>query len=264
MDQTHQQLKRRAQREEGRVEKNTPNAPATATRPVRHYRAYLFQLYLLIAMLGFGALFFLARTTPYFPFDLTIERAIQTIQVGGFDVLMQFLTNIGYAPVSFIWSAGLILLVFALGFRWEALMATFGVVGVAILGAVIKSIVQRARPTTDLVRVFSPISEFSFPSGHVLFFTAFLGFIAFLVFTLAPRGWQRNTAIVILVATVLLVGVSRIYLGQHWPSDVLGAYLLASLWLALTIYIYRWGKTRFFVTQPAAPEQPAPGAVVQK
>jgi hypothetical protein len=53
-------------------------------------------------------------------------------------------------------------------------------------------------------------------------------------------------------ALIILIGISRIYLGQHWASDVLGAYLLGSLTLVAIIQLYRWGKTRFFVRQPVA------------
>jgi membrane-associated phospholipid phosphatase len=55
---------------------------------------------------------------------------------------------------------------------------------------------------------------------------------------------------------VLLIGPSRIYVGQHWASDVLGAYLLGTVWLSLSIRIYRWGKPRYFVNQPVATEKP--------
>jgi undecaprenyl-diphosphatase len=51
---------------------------------------------------------------------------------------------------------------------------------------------------------------------------------------------------------VILIGISRIYVGEHWASDVLGAYLLATLTLVAVIWFYRWGKTRFFVHQPVA------------
>lgn len=51
---------------------------------------------------------------------------------------------------------------------------------------------------------------------------------------------------------VLTIGVSRIYLGEHWASDVVGAYLLGSLVLIGVIQFYRWGETRFFIHQPVA------------
>jgi membrane-associated phospholipid phosphatase len=63
--------------------------------------------------------------------------------------------------------------------------------------------------------------------------------------------------LVALSLLIALMGPSRIYLGQHWFSDVMGAYLFGSLWLALTIRFYRWGKRRYFVHQPVAPAAPA-------
>jgi membrane-associated phospholipid phosphatase len=84
----------------------------------------------------------------------------------------------------------------------------------------------------------------------------------FLGYTLLKPSIARTMMLVILGSLVALVGLSRIYLGDHWASDVTGAYLLGSLWLALSIALYRWGKTRFFVRQPLAPEKPGPTAAV--
>jgi len=206
---------------------------------------------------------FLARTTPYFSVDLAITHAIQTIQWQPFSLLMQFLTDLGYAPQSFVLTGIFVAALFLLGLRWESVVLLISVTGVGIVGTVIKGFVQRARPTADLVNVFSVINEFSFPSGHVLYYVSFLGFLGFLLFTLAPKSWWRTASIVLIIFLIATVGVSRVYLGQHWPSDVFGAYLLSSVWLALMIYLYRWGKPRFFVSQPAAAEQPKASTVTK-
>ena len=68
---------------------------------------------------------------------------------------------------------------------------------------------------------------------------------------------MRTCLLLILGGMVALIGLSRIYEGQHWASDVLAAYLLGSVWLSLSILIYRWGKPRYFVNQPVAKETSA-------
>jgi undecaprenyl-diphosphatase len=104
--------------------------------------------------------------------------------------------------------------------------------------------------------VIEVLTSYSFPSGHVMFYTGFFGFIWFLAFTLLKPSLTRNLLLIFFGSLVLLVGASRIYRGEHWASDVLGAYLLASLTLVVIIQIYRWGKNRFFVRQPVAAHAP--------
>jgi undecaprenyl-diphosphatase len=90
----------------------------------------------------------------------------------------------------------------------------------------------------------------------VLFFTTFFGFMLFLAYTLLKPAWWRTVLLILLVGMIALIGPSRIYVGQHWASDVIAAYLLGSVWLALSVVIYRRGKARFFVNQPVARETP--------
>ena len=108
----------------------------------------------------------------------------------------------------------------------------------------VKLITQRPRPAPDLVHVFRLLSGYSFPSGHVLLFTAFLGFLFFLVYTLTPGSWVRTGGLLALGALIALVGLSRVYLGQHWPSDVLAGVLLGALWQQVAMRIYLWGEAR--------------------
>jgi undecaprenyl-diphosphatase len=69
---------------------------------------------------------------------------------------------------------------------------------------------------------------------------------------------KRSLPLVVFGGLIVLIGVSRIYLGEHWASDVLGSYLLGSLTLVVIIQFYLWGKTRFFVHQPVAAAEPRP------
>lgn len=223
-------------------------------RPTRRYRAELFQAYVLVAAMVFVALAVGAHYVPYFRIDLVITRALQSYKGAAFDALMRGLTWMGFVPQVDLLVALMIAVLFLLGLRWEAIAAVFAALG-PVLGSLIKLIVARPRPSADLVHVLRQLDTLSFPSGHVLLATCFYGFLAFLAYTLLKPGWLRTILLVVFGLFILLMGPSRIYLGQHWFSDVMGAYVLGSLWLALSVRVYRWGKPRFFPDQPVAPEK---------
>jgi undecaprenyl-diphosphatase len=229
------------------------DAAIIAARPTRRYRAAAFQVYVLFASVGFVVLAVVARTVPYFSIDLSITRAIQSYHGAIFAQMMFGLSWLGFYPQTLVICVILIGLLFVAGLRWEAVCTLFAAGSVGI-DTLVKLVVNRPRPSIDLVRVLRELPMSGFPSGHVLTFTALCGFFAFLSFTLLKPSWGRTALIVAFFILVVLMGLSRIYQGQHWFSDVMGAYLLASVWLALTIWIYRWGKPRFFSHQPVAPE----------
>lgn len=226
-----------------------------AAAPTRRRRAALFQLYLILASVLFIGLAVAARGVAYFPLDLRITRAVQSDHGATFDHLMFGLSWLGFFPQVGVAGAAVIVLLFAVGLRWEAVAATFAACGAGI-GSLVKLMVSRPRPSADLVDVIREVGAWSFPSGHVLMFTTFCGFLAFLAFTLIQKSWLRTALMVSLASVILLMGVSRIDQGHHWFSDVTGAYLLGSVWLALTIKFYRWGKPKFFIHQPVAPATP--------
>lgn len=232
------------------------DARAIATPAWRRYRAALFEGYLVVAIIIFAILAVLAHTIAYFTFDLTITKEIQAFHGVIFDAIMRFLTWMGYAPQAPLFIALTVMFLYISGLKWEATMMLLSNIGISILGTGIKLIVVRPRPTPDLVNVITKLPDFGFPSGHVLFFVTFFGFLAFLTFTLLKPSWERSLIVVMWLMLISLIGFSRIYLGAHWASDVIAAYLLGSVWLTFTVRAYRWGKPRYFVNQPVAKETP--------
>jgi membrane protein DedA with SNARE-associated domain/membrane-associated phospholipid phosphatase len=115
--------------------------------------------------------------------------------------------------------------------RRQAAVFTVAMAGTAVLVVGIKHVVMRARPgAADLL---GPIDHgYSFPSGHTLFSTVFAAMVVWLLW---PRlsAWWRPVAAGVAVVFAVSVGASRVYLGYHWPTDVVASWLLAAGWLGL-------------------------------
>lgn len=183
--------------------------------------------------------------------DLGITRALQSVTNPAVFDLLYAVSSIGYAvPSSVIIVVTLILL--ALLRRWiEALFVAL-TIPEALVAAGIKALVARPRPSAALVHVTTHLTDPSFPSGHAMHYTVFYGFLAFMLATaLRPSGW-RNALIVVCIALIALVGVSRVYLGEHWTSDVIGGYLIGALYLAPLCLAYRWAHARAIAHRQAA------------
>ncbi|MGE5248796.1 MAG: phosphatase PAP2 family protein [Bacteroidota bacterium] len=222
----------------------------------RRERTALFEVALIGAITAFAMLTFLVKTSPSLALDLQVTRAVQSIDSPFFSSLMRLVSWPGFPPQSFLFTVLIALLIYSFGLTWEGVAALLTAVFAAAAGNLVKLLIRRPRPTADLVHVFATLHSYSFPSGHVMYYLGFYGFLWFLTFTLLKGSVKRTILLIFFSLPVLLVGLSRIYLGEHWFSDVLGAYLLGSLALAASILFYRWGKKRFFVHQPVAPPEP--------
>lgn len=234
-------------------------AGSIVSKPWRRYRADVFLGYMILAVVVFLILAVLAKTVAYFTFDVTITHEVQTFNAGWFAALMYALSWIGFAPQAYVIAALILVFLYASGLKWETVVCCASLVLSSALGLGIKMLIDRRRPSANMVHVISTLTDYSFPSGHVLYFTVFFGFLLFLAYTLLKQSWGRTLLLFILGVMVALIGLSRIYEGQHWASDVLAAYLLGSVWLGLSVLVYRWGKPRFFANQPVATETPGSG-----
>jgi membrane-associated phospholipid phosphatase len=109
-------------------------------------------------------------------------------------------------------------------------------VGGALLNQLLKVLYQRPRP--DELGRLATASGFSFPSGHAMMsFCFYVMLVYLLVFNRST--WQRALAMLGALALVGLIGLSRVYLGVHYPSDVLAGYAAATVWLLVNILVYR-------------------------
>lgn len=210
---------------------------------------------------AFAILTLLAKSTPFFPLDLQITRGIQSITNPAIGQFLDLLSWPGFTPQTLIIPVVIVAFLWGLGLHWEAVAALVAAISSAAINGLVKTLIQRPRPAANLVHVFRILNSYSFPSGHVMFYVVFFGFLFFLAFVLLKPSPLRAAILVFFGLLIALIGVSRIYMGQHWASDVLGAYLLGSLTLVANIAFYRWGKSRFFVArkQPVTTtESPSP------
>ena len=141
------------------------------------------------------------------------------------NTLMAFFSKIGGALVMVPFEIAIVFTLMLLHRREMALFFTLAVGGAALLNFIAKHSFGRARP--DLWLTALPDTTFSFPSGHAMNSTALAAAIA----VLAWRTRWRWPVIVVGAAFALCVSVSRVYLGLHYPSDILAGWSASLAWV---------------------------------
>lgn len=179
-----------------------------------------------------------AYLKPLLGIDLAFTHTIQSINIEIFDSLMWLVTNIGNQPLMVFIVITVSFGLFLSGMRREAVISSLAVALGALSGSLVKMIIDRPRPTADLVSVSVWLSDKSFPSNHVLVFTVFFGFLLYLLFKKKYKGTVTVLISLLFILLIFSIGISRIYLGAHWATDVLGGYLLGVVWLLVTIKFY--------------------------
>lgn len=174
----------------------------------------------------------LANQTPLIRADLRVSSLVQVFRTPAVTRVMIVATDLGrWQSIA----AGAIALCLGLAL-WRRKADIIALVLALAFGQVAlylaKSLVHRARPEPGNALTFE--STFSFPSGHTFAATVFYGLAAFVLFR-AARGALRSVIALSGLLLVLLVGFSRVYLGVHWPSDVLASFAAGAVWLAFTI-----------------------------
>lgn len=191
------------------------------------------------ALGAFAALFVLVRTNRSAAFDLAVTLKLQQVCSPGFADVMRTVSWPGFPPQSRLIPPAIIGTLLVRRRRRDAALQT-AAWGGALLSTAVKALVRRERPLAPAVQVVvAPLGGTSFPSGHVLTYVGFYGFLAHLVADRSPGSRWRGPAVGALTVLLLLVGPSRIVQGHHWTTDVTASYLLGLAYLAVLVEVDR-------------------------
>ena len=122
--------------------------------------------------------------------------------------------------------------------RWsEALLVIYAVVGETAIFVSTTLFIDRPRPRVPQLDEAPPTS--SFPSGHTAAAVCFYGSVAAIILWHSRYRWIKVTAVVVCTAVPLLIAVSRVYRGMHYPTDVLAGMLFGAIWLTVVVFYVR-------------------------
>jgi membrane-associated phospholipid phosphatase len=165
--------------------------------------------------------------------DRAVLDAVLEHRTGGGLRLARFITGTGTSPVLFPLVAAAGIAVRVRTGSWRPGITALTVAALGVLGRLGLSMLVREPRPAEIFRAV-PVGGFSFPSGHTVTSALIAGALAVLLGRLLPTGWAR-TAAVALGVWAALVGLSRVYLGVHWLSDVVAGWLFAAAALTLLV-----------------------------
>jgi undecaprenyl-diphosphatase len=168
-------------------------------------------------------------------FDRAVLLWIHSSFPGWLDGPMRLVTALGYYWVVIPLLAVAVLAFYRKDWRLSAILLVVSTSGSIVLTTVLKAIFERSRP--ELFDSGYTASFYSFPSGHATLAVGFYGTLTLLL-AYRLRGYARWLVAACGVSLVLLIGFSRLYLGVHYPTDVLAGYLAALLWLVFVGVAY--------------------------
>ena len=192
---------------------------------------------------GLGVFAYAARDAGPFPGELTVALWVQSWRTPWLDTVMTAISAPGFRNAALPIVGLTVALLFLRGERRGSLLV---LAVISVTGAVnhtVRVLVARPRPADDLVEIVRELGGFSFPSGHVMYYVVVLGMLVF-VSTQRMPGTGRWLARGALVLPLVAIGVSRIYLGAHWPSDVVAGYAFgAAIAVGAVALWQRWPGT---------------------
>lgn len=176
-------------------------------------------------------------------FDRPINQIMVQLRGPFFNKLMLLITLTGNWQM-IVWGSllGAILLIIAQKRRYLMAMILSNVSAMLFVG-VVKNLIGRVRPPVENALILE--HGFAFPSGHSYFAVAFYGLLTYFWVRHFYQKWARIGVFTLGLGFILMLGISRIYLGVHWSTDVVAAFSLSVAWLAVIVAYIEY-KRKFF------------------
>jgi len=163
-------------------------------------------------------------------FDSNIYNMINSLKSNCMDMFFKTITRFGDEEVLIF--IAIVCLIFIKNRKIGTSIA-INLASTGLMNHILKEIVQRPRPPIEFRMVQE--SSFSFPSGHAMASLAFYGLIIYYIYNYVKNKKVKNIACIALSILIFLIGISRIYLGVHYASDVLAGFLFSTVYLGLYI-----------------------------
>ena len=193
---------------------------------------------LFICLIGFFALAEDVFNKEIMNGDIVGYKLVSTFLISDFATpIAKFITNFGGAIILIILAPMLFIFIKN---KKIGISVILNLVIITVLNQLLKRIVQRPRPTE--FRIVEE-SGYSFPSGHSMVSMAFYGYLIYLIYKYVKNKYLKWISIILLSILICSIGISRIYLGVHYTSDVLGGFFISISYLI----IYISAVNKFFI-----------------
>lgn len=167
-------------------------------------------------------------------FDTRISAYVHSVNNPGVTRFMKIISTVGgsWYVLGAAAMAASVILYRQKQHYWDAVLVQVCLWGGFLFNYVLKCVFKRERPSLERL---VDAAGFSFPSGHSMVSFAFYGLLLYLLYINLPRAWSRGASMLLISCLIMLVGISRIYLGVHYPSDVAAGFAAGGAWLAVCI-----------------------------
>ena len=191
-----------------------------------------------LVVAGIIGLTVFVQNHPISSFDLLVTREIQEQRSWDPTLLLKCISIFGdavVAPFPVIIAA----LLFYMTNRRRETRFTLAVILPNLLNMLTKLLIHRPRPTLEDAKILDDFAQYGFPSGHVVHYVVFFGFlVAVMIVDKTISTFGRMFVGIISAFLICTVSISRIYLGAHWATDVIGGYLFGIVYLGIILKFY--------------------------